>query len=84
MSANPTSNLTLEPKNQDVLSPSRADIISRTWQAVSIVEDLRNALNKNIRVSDARDRANLALTEATTQLVLAATLLIPSGLAGLT
>ena len=84
MSANPTSNLTLEPKNQDVLSPSRADIISRTWQAVSIVEDLRNALNKSVRVSDARDRANLALTEATTQLVLAATLLIPSGLAGLT
>lgn len=67
----------------DALSAPRAEIISRSWQAVSFLQEVRVDLVKNVRQSRARDMAAEAFDTAITNVVLAASLLIPSELAQL-
>jgi hypothetical protein len=81
-----SSDLRLEVKtvtvkdNAEVLSPPRAEVISELWQGVAFLEEVRTKLNRSVRVSPARTMAGDALSNATTQLILAASLLVPTGL----
>ena len=65
----------------DALSAPRAEIISRAWQAVSFLQEVRVDLAKQVRQSHARDMASGAFDTAITHLVLGACLLIPAELA---
>lgn len=64
----------------DTMSPPRAEIISRAWQAVAFIEEMRSDLTKQIRESSAREQSAISLTAATQHLVIAATLLVPGKL----
>lgn len=55
----------------------RADIISRTWAAISHVEQIKTDLEQHVRTGAARNAAASALTSAMQQLVLAADVLVP-------
>ena len=66
------------PPKADALSPLRAEVISELWQAVSYIEEVRAKLTAHVRTSEAREAASRAMTEATTRLVVAAQLLLPS------
>lgn len=61
----------------DAMSPPRAEIISRAWQAVAFIEEMRSDLTKQVRESPAREQSAVSLTAATQHLVIAATLLVP-------
>ena len=71
---------TVKQKDVEVVTPARAEVISEAWQAVAFVDELRTKLNKSVRNSTSRDMASNALASAITQLVLAASLLVPTGI----
>lgn len=60
-------------RESEALSSSRADQISRIWQAIAFIEEIRAEL----RTAPARDTVAIQLTESTQHLVLAATLMLP-------
>jgi len=70
----------LEPSNSlapEALSVPRAEIISRIWQAVAFLEEVRGDLARQVRQSKTRDAAAVALTSGEQQLVLSAGILAP-------
>lgn len=70
--------LTLEKlTGPESLSSSRADQISRIWQAIAFIEEVREGLN---RAAAPNDPVALALTASTHQLQIAAGILQPKGL----
>lgn len=72
MKLEPTASLISE-----ALSVPRAEIISRIWQAVAFIEEVRGDLARQVRQSKTRDAAALALTSGEQQLVLSAGILAP-------
>ena len=70
--------LTLAKQDAPVsISAPAAEIISRLWQAVAFLEEVRADLTRLVRVSPSRDAAAIAITSGTQQLVLAAGILAP-------
>lgn len=67
-------------ENGDSLSVPRCEAISKAWQAVAFLEEVRAEL-KQVRQSAARDAADGAFGEAISHLIVGATLLVPSGIA---
>lgn len=59
------------PHKKEAMSAPRAEIISRLWQAVSFLEELRTDLVRQLRQTGARDHALAAVQTASTHLTLA-------------
>jgi hypothetical protein len=62
---------------QESIGAKRAEIISRLWQAIAFLEEIRADMGTGVRVSASRDQAGIAITSATQQLVLSAGILAP-------
>lgn len=65
---------------RESFSVPMAEIISRAWQAVAFIEEMRVDLGKHVRQSQARDLAVGAFATALSHLVMGAQLLIPANL----
>lgn len=59
------------------LSAPGAEVISRLWQAIAFLEEVRSDLTGRVRQSPARDAASVALVSGTQQLIMAAGILAP-------
>lgn len=64
----------------DGLSAPQAEIVSRTWMAVSFLVEIRKDMEKHLRKSPKRDAAGMAITEGTNALMRASRLLTPTHL----
>jgi hypothetical protein len=65
---------------QESIGAKRAEIISRLWQAIAFLEEVRADLGNGVRMSPAREQASIAITSSTQQLVLAAGILAPKSM----
>jgi hypothetical protein len=71
-------NVARPARAEDFFTPHRAELISRLWQAIAFVHEIRNDLGTNVRVSASRDSAADKIASATRDLADAAALLAPT------